>query len=134
MISKKRNFESTRDEDDYYAASTLAYKTKLTPGSPIFARTNVRQTKMDSYGTKSMFYDYVNTAALEEPKLQTENPTLLFLQELALMDNGVSNVQKFVYFPGPPNRMQQLGSNFGLILFVYYLVTLLMRPLVGTSV
>lgn len=49
------------------------------------------------------------------------------------MNEAVSHLQKYVYFSGPPNKMQQLGSNFGLILFFYYVVTLLVRPLARHS-
>lgn len=42
VISKKRNFESTSEENDYYLKSTIAYKTTLTPGSALLAKTNLR--------------------------------------------------------------------------------------------
>ena len=80
-----------------------------------------------------MFYELLNSESFEDQAFTTANQDLLFLQELSLSEIGVKHTHKYVYFPSSPNRMQELGSNFGLILFFYYVVTLLMRPLARHS-
>jgi len=52
----------------------------------MLSRTNIKETKVDAYGTKSLHYDYINTVAFQNSAFQTSNPTLLFMQELSLMD------------------------------------------------
>ena len=89
IVSKKRNFESQREEDDYYVKSTQVYKTQFTAGSAIRTRTNFRETKMDAYGQESKFYDYINTASSTADDLVAADASMLFLHELSLMPEGM---------------------------------------------
>lgn len=94
--------------------------------------TRLRENKVSFYGSNSTFYDYVSTAESSQGEAD-ENESVMLQWSLGLTGTGLRHEQSYISLKSTPNKMQQLGANTGLILFFYYLMTLILRPLARHS-
>ena len=90
---------------------------------------------MESPGYTDTFFDCQGTLDSYEDTFPSTDDNFVMLQwELSLADTGIKHSHQTLQpSVSHPNKMQQLGANTGLILFVYYVLTLLLRPLARHS-